>query len=512
MLNRTYALRFALFTALGLPLGGLGFACSSTSKGGNGGAGSGGDPGTGGATTGTAMGGNGGSGGSDGGGKPVTHPLAKCANPKALKIQGKDSGYVTCDDGSVDRVKAVACDTSAPACVGNEDFQNCTTDADCSGNQHCAHNEGGDGGGCDCVSPCATDADCNDTEVCLCAGLPGGSTYSTCLAADCHLGGDCDSGECGLNVAQGCTADAQISCRDLQHDDCRSDSNCAGDDNCYTPFDGTGHRVCQYDGCTGRLLRDAFGLVVTPSSRRSDWAEGRPFADANALPEATRRMLAEHWTEVAATEHAAVASFARFSLQLLAVAAPPEFLAEAQRAAAEEIEHARRAYAIASAFAGESIGPGALDTMSLPLATTRMGLISGLIDDACVSELVNVSEVQAIAEVATDAAVREFAARTATEEEAHVTLAWRVLRWALEGASTEERRVARTQLEARIATLASALDPSEKAAPEYGVLSARERLAIRRQVLREVATPAVQACFADLERRSTRPDVEAFAS
>ena len=49
---------------------------------------------------------------------------------------------------------------------------------------------------------------------------------------------------------------------------------------------------------------------------------------------------------------AEIASFARTSLDLLALGAPADLVAETHRAALDEIEHARIAYALASAFSG----------------------------------------------------------------------------------------------------------------------------------------------------------------
>ena len=46
---------------------------------------------------------------------------------------------------------------------------------------------------------------------------------------------------------------------------------------------------------------------------------------------ALRRRLAELWSQDALLEHASIASFSRFALQLLAVAAPPALVAGAHR-------------------------------------------------------------------------------------------------------------------------------------------------------------------------------------
>lgn len=68
--------------------------------------------------------------------------------------------------------------------------------------------------------------------------------------------------------------------------------------------------------------------------------------DVSGLGPAERSALASRWLDSALLEHASIASFARFSLHLLAVGAPPELLERTQRAALDEIEHARLAFAI----------------------------------------------------------------------------------------------------------------------------------------------------------------------
>src|SRR4051812_39178148 len=79
-----------------------------------------------------------------------------------------------------------------------------------------------------------------------------------------------------------------------------------------------------------------------------------------ALPESLRRALVEHWTRAAQMEHASVAAFSRFSLQLLAVGAPPSLLQDAHRAALDEITHAELCFSLATSYAGHGIGPGPL--------------------------------------------------------------------------------------------------------------------------------------------------------
>ncbi|HVM69350.1 MAG TPA: hypothetical protein VM204_05885, partial [Gaiellaceae bacterium] len=85
----------------------------------------------------------------------------------------------------------------------------------------------------------------------------------------------------------------------------------------------------------GRPLRDDGGaIVVAQDVARADWSEEPPLAPV--LDVAARDRLERHWLREAAAEHASVASFSRFSLQLLAVGAPPDLLVAAHEAALDE--------------------------------------------------------------------------------------------------------------------------------------------------------------------------------
>jgi hypothetical protein len=61
-------------------------------------------------------------------------------------------------------------------------------------------------------------------------------------------------------------------------------------------------------------------------------------------------------------EHASVAAFARFVLELLSAGAPLELVEGAGDAMRDELRHTQICFGLASAYAGAPIGPGPLDT------------------------------------------------------------------------------------------------------------------------------------------------------
>ncbi|MFZ5477647.1 MAG: ferritin-like domain-containing protein [Myxococcota bacterium] len=176
------------------------------------------------------------------------------------------------------------------------------------------------------------------------------------------------------------------------------------------------------------------GAIVTAGEERraGGWRRGRAPKVAG-LTAAERRVLAEAWSEDARTEHAAVAAFARFAMELMAHGAPADLVAEAHRAALDEVRHAKLAFAIASGYAGEELAPGAFPFgAAVPLAPDLPSLAAAVAREGCVGEsVVALLAADALAR-ATDPAVRATLAVIARDEARHAELAWRTLRWAIE--------------------------------------------------------------------------------
>ncbi|MRG93124.1 ferritin-like domain-containing protein [Polyangium spumosum] len=500
------SLRLSLFAALGLSA----VACGSTVE--NGGQGGQGGAGTGASTSATSS--QGGFGGWSGcaGATPV------------LLADGSDSGYVKCDDGTIHREVAVACDTTidAPACEGTEPSKSCTTDADCTAKPHgkCIHQDPAFENpepSCGCVYACANDAECGEDAVCVCPGVVNnGVAWSRCSAvAKCATDADCPSGECGItSFNDGCFQQIGLACRTAD-DACRVDADCMDGAACAAlPYSTTGEPGtfnCETQNCAiGRPLLVAGAARTAPAAARVDWILAEITPDVASLDPAVRRALADAWTEIAALEHASVASFARFTLQLMALGAPPELLFAAQTAAADEVEHARVGYALASRYADRPIGPAKLDLSGVPLETDLRAVLGSLIEEACVGETIGAAEALALAGLVQDPALREVHARIAEDEQRHAELAWKTLRFLLEGADEDTRSFARATFDRAIE--ASSVDPSFRravVAEEVGLLSAKQIGALRRQVLRDVVRPCADALLAPAAAKAVSARLQA---
>jgi hypothetical protein len=205
------------------------------------------------------------------------------------------------------------------------------------------------------------------------------------------------------------------------------------------------------------LVQDA--PRVAKKSSRSDWTTALAPAIAMLTPE-ERATLAEMWARDAASEHASIASFSRFSLQLLALGAPADLVEAAHLAALDEARHARDAYALASAYSGESIGPGTLDVngaLDHIADVTLARLAIETFEQGCVGETMAAWDAREKAALCNDSHVRDVLARVAEDEEQHAELAWRTVVWAVRAGGAEVKLA----LEESLARISASSDISQ---------------------------------------------------
>jgi hypothetical protein len=260
-------------------------------------------------------------------------------------------------------------------------------------------------------------------------------------------------------------------------------------------FDPPGSNCLGLTCAIGRPLTIDGAARTAPTVARADW-----LADLDLprdVPEPVARALAAHWGEVAALEHASVASFARFTLELMALGAPPDLLSEAQRAALDEIDHARVAWSLASLWAGRDLGPGPLALDGLPMSRDLSDMVFALVKEGCVGESIGAAEAQTLADVADHPTLAALLATIAVDEARHAALAWRTLRWLIIAHGDPVRIAALTALTEARAELDHAPEPAEDrpSAPEWGLFPRRVLLGIRREALAAVVEPVLAAMF-----------------
>lgn len=413
------------------------------------------------------------------GGAPT---LSDCPDPEPIILEGVDTGYEDCG-AYMRRREALGC----PEPVDSD----CCGDA-CGGDEYCAEDETG----CWCTQQCSTDADCGPGQACLCGYSEDGADIAThCVAASCS-GGDCGEGQECVNYAMGndCLT-TRFACT-TPEDECRADADCDGL-LCQPTPDG---RMCEQSSidCGRPFLVEDLARTATVVVR-GDWS-ARDLVRSSAEPDGSlREALADGWTRIALMEHASIAAFARFALQLLALGAPPEPIERTHEAMRDETRHARLAFGLAARYRGEPVGPGplAIDG-ALAGADDVRDFVRLTIREGCIGETVAALEAGEAHALAEDDAVRSVLAEIARDERAHAELAWSAVRWAM-GTFGD---IARAVVVEELAMVETELRTAQSTAPHvaidgdlarHGIIGREERAVLRREALARVIAPCLGA-------------------
>ena len=218
----------------------------------------------------------------------------------------------------------------------------------------------------------------------------------------------------------------------------------------------------------GRPLR-VKGRQLFPELREgADWTQGdRP--DASGLDAATRRALEALWLHDAQKEHASVPAFSRISWMLAAVGAPAELMVGAHQAAMEEIDHARRCFALAAGYGDgrtHTVEPmpdlllGGMDLKGDPMVLLAVESLK----DGCLLEDFNADVAAKCVSVCEEPATRGVLERIALEERSHAEFSWDVLAFTLERGGERVRKAVERALDELDAIQRPTAASTEKAA------------------------------------------------
>lgn len=260
-------------------------------------------------------------------------------------------------------------------------------------------------------------------------------------------------------------------------------------------------KLCCYhwfEYCSGRPLLDDDEQVLAALRDGDSWCSTPESVggEAPALPRSLREQLAAEWLEDARMEHASIASFARATLELMALGAPPDILAGVQSAALDEVRHAGRCFALAARYSGRALEPAAVPALA-PRPANFVQLACDTFIEGCVGETVAALMATRQARGCQDDAVTETLEMIADDEARHAALAWRTIEWAIAQGGTEV-------LEALRAT-AEQLRPSENgesaagthpALLAHGRLDGATRAQARSDAWREIIDPTLHALLA----------------
>ena len=442
---------------------------------------------SGGSSSGGSSSGGSSSGGSSGGD-------TTCANPSPQMVDGVDTGYDLCDAGFLRRRAVVECPSDVPrmnqTCgpIEPEGGSSCSTDADCTAKANGYCTMGGFDPSCWCNYGCTVDADCGDGQICLC-----GDPVGQCVTASCTTDADCGDGLlCTSYVSNPGCGGTGFACQ-VPTDECAGSTDCADGAEC--SYDGTRH-YCQQPNCViGRPFLVQGVERTAAQAQRRDWcAEGiTPSGEVSAE---LRDRLCEHWTWIGLMEHASVAAFARFAMQLMQLGVPPQLLIETQQAMADETEHARLCFALASHYGERPIGPGPLAIEGALETNGLEEILAMVIREGCIGETVAALEAREALEHVVDPTVHAVLERIAEDERRHSLLAWRTMRWALDHGARPEWVRREFQL-ARAERVGDAPATPERFSDAvllaHGVVGDAMRDALRRDVFDEIITPCLDS-------------------
>lgn len=266
--------------------------------------------------------------------------------------------------------------------------------------------------------------------------------------------------------------------------------------------------VTEQSICEGRpfiVQNTARTAELAPSPLPNAWNDSTIKPDLSDLSPEERAILSSMWRRAALMEHASVASFGRFALELLAAGAPSDLVEDAHRAALDEVKHARLCFALAGAYAGETVAPGlfALGN-AVEVASDLADIAVRTWNEGCVGETLSACiAVEQLAK-AEDPAVRAVLSALAEEESRHAELAFRTVAWAI--------RIGGDRVRAALADAVARMDFAAKNRSEanenprlcaHGKLLGAEVRAATEQALRDIVLPAA--------RMLLRPRVEAQA-
>ncbi|MFT3770983.1 MAG: ferritin-like domain-containing protein [Minicystis sp.] len=250
--------------------------------------------------------------------------------------------------------------------------------------------------------------------------------------------------------------------------------------------------------CEGRpYLVDEVARTAPPVRGHGDegWSaaeHGAPRTDD--LDAAQRATLAAAWTRDALFEHASVASFGRFALELLAVGAPADLVADAHHAALDEVRHARLCFALAGAYAGEVVAPSAFPFEGrVEVVTDLASIAARAVKEGCIGETIAAIFAAERRDAAEDPAVRAALSHIAADEARHAELAWRTVAWAIRAGGARVRDA----VEEAFAGLDRGAAPPPGAAPDarlaaHGLLGDEALGGAARRAVAEVVRPAAR--------------------
>jgi len=260
-----------------------------------------------------------------------------------------------------------------------------------------------------------------------------------------------------------------------------------GDTCCYTANYIT---VREYPDCVhGRPYMQEEGPVVAHLKRqKGSWRRNEQsiiFHNTSA-----RRQAGTFYLESAQYEHASVASFNRFVLELMKFGAPAHLIQQAQLAAMDEIRHAQSAFAIANELLNDQFQPDKMD-LTMKLADNLYDFAAAVLEEAAINETLAVLLAAEQLRIVTCPMIKEYLQEVVREESQHSELAFMTLRWCIEKGGEEIRSLIEERLHAPIQI--STENYPTMAIPELGLPAQHHLERVIQNGIQKVIIPSLQS-------------------
>lgn len=433
--------------------------------------------------------------------KQPTHPSA-CGESQPLTSDGKPTGLAECANGLIHRTSADATCVSKlegldePIGTVDDPENQCTKHADCAEHPYgyCERGTSCLDGSLHCKYGCLSDSDCDANEACAC-----GDPVGQCVPSDCREDADCGGGllcQLGHNGFR---------CQQPE-DECAVDADCPEEVGRLAMCDGSERKTCSNVVCGRPFLVAGMARLANAVPQAFEPTAGSSgLVGCDELPPEMREDLGQHWASIGLMEHASIAAFARFALQLMHLGAPAHLLVAAQQAMVDETAHATACFGIATQLLGRPVGPGKLPMDDALSHTTLEDVVRLTIREGCVGETIAALEAAEAAAQCSEPHIKTSLVTIEADELRHAELAWRFVQWALAqdanvSSTNDLTTVVAEEFQAALAAAGVddvATSPvNEALATRYGVLSDSARRAIRRAALASVIAPCATALLA----------------
>lgn len=238
-----------------------------------------------------------------------------------------------------------------------------------------------------------------------------------------------------------------------------------------------------------------------PLAARDDWRLRSidQLAGGEDVAETLVHALALAWADTALEAHAAIGAYARFTLQLMSLGAPPRLINGAAQAMQAEVAHAQACFSLARRYAGRDVGPGPLPVAPHQRESDLTSSVLSAVQRGCIQEAVSALSAREALEHCQDGDAREVLVSRQELKAQQAQLAWRFVAWALRST----RRSGGRELADHVrVTFVTALEPRAKAYSlserdrlllRHGVLSRAQSVVLRQRALRDVVLPCMEA-------------------